>query len=165
MAVVSDMRGMTMDAAVEMFHEYAARKKQIEKRNAASAVRIQAEKDRTQEANAEDAGRMDEIAAALTVFVQANRQTLFRRPRKRKTDVGTFGLDSASKVEVTDEGAVIEFAEAHSEYLGQVVRETKSVLRTELAKALRGGWEIPGAHLVTGEVVVMTVSKDYIEQP
>jgi len=161
MAVISDLRSMTLGQAMDLFQEYAGLAKDCEKRTAASEVRIQTEKERTAEANRPDQDRMDEILGTLTEFIRAHAHDLFRRPRKQRTDFGSFGLDTATKVEVDDQDAVIRFAEEHPDL--ELTATTTSVLKTKLLAAIRDGRKVPGARLVQGDLVVVKVDKAYLQ--
>ena len=160
MAIVSDVRQVTLVEAIGLFQEYAGLSKAVVKRCAQSEVRIQAEKTRTGEANEPDRVRMKEIEAEVTAFVSAHGHDLFRSPRKQKTEYGTFGLETATKAEVHNEEQVLAFAEEHPEL--ELAKLTHRVQKTKVKSALLKGHKVPGARLVRGDVVVMKVDKAYL---
>jgi hypothetical protein len=162
MSVISDNRGMSIDDAKSMFAEYAQAKKGVAKLRAQSELRIANEKARTDEACEPFLSRMAAIEKTLSEFVRANAEKYFTRPRKVTTDFGKFGLDRSSKVEVLDADAVI----AHAKEAGDMdlVKVTERVATGELAKRLRAGETIPGAELLDGDLVVLTVDRTYLEE-
>lgn len=98
----------------------------------------------------------------LAAYIESHPEE-FAKPRKRKTDWGTYGLHTATKVRVFDKDSAILHCDGTTD-LRDCLR-TKIVLMTSpIAKMLKAGREIPGCELQTGNVAICTVKKELIEE-
>jgi len=161
MTVISDTRAMTLDDAKALFAEYAQHEKTVERAKAMSEARIVAEKARTEEARLPHEQRMAVIEEILTTFIRANAEKYFTKPRKVATDFGRFGLEFCAKVELTDNAAIVQHAKDNGH--DELFRVKETALRGAVLKRLRRGEHVPGAKLLEGDVVVLTVDKAYKE--
>jgi hypothetical protein len=97
----------------------------------------------------------------LAWFIAAN-QELFTKPRKRKTEWGTYGLHTATKVNVFDRDAAILHCEING--LADCLKTTITLLTAEVKKHIEAGEYIPGCELQSGEVALCTVKKELLDR-
>ena len=86
----------------------------------------------------------------------------FSKPRKRKTDWGTFGLHTATKVNVFDKDAAIR--DCIGLKLKTCLKTKMTLITSEVAKRLKNGSEIDGCELLSGEVAICTVKKELLDE-
>ena len=106
------------------------------------------------EATAERRGRRDALRNALEAFV-TTRRDLFRDPRKRVRENGSYGLQSSTRVEL-DEGFDAEAEEARTG-LELTTKKTTPDKRA-IRKAAEAGL-LRGARIVTAEEPVFAFNK------
>jgi hypothetical protein len=99
---------------------------------------------------------------SLAAYVESHPHE-FEKPRKRKTDWGTYGLHTATKVQVFDKDAAILHCDCE-EALRDCLKTTVTLLTTPLAKVLKEGREIPGCELLSGDVAICTVKKELLDE-
>lgn len=87
----------------------------------------------------------------------------FSKPRKRKTDWGTYGLHTATKVNVFDKDAAIIACDSDELLRDYCLRKTITVLTGPVGRLLKEGSEIPGCELQSGEVAICTVKKELLD--
>jgi phage host-nuclease inhibitor protein Gam len=87
----------------------------------------------------------------------------FTKPRKRKTDWGTYGLHTAHRVKVYDKDAAIIACESDPT-LRDCLRTTITVLTSPIGKLLKAGREISGCELSSGDVALCTVKKELLDR-
>lgn len=97
----------------------------------------------------------------LAWFIAAN-QELFSKPRKRKTDWGTYGLHTATKVNVFDKDAAILHCKCNG--FADCLKTSITLLTTEIKNHLGGGDVIPGCELQSGDIALCTVKKELLDK-
>ena len=97
----------------------------------------------------------------LSSFVDANR-SLFQKPRRRKTQWGTYGLTDASKAQIDDKDKAIDHCISNG--WKDCLKNTITLLSKPLRDRLQAGESCPGARLMTGDVAGYTVKKEMIEK-
>lgn len=102
----------------------------------------------------------DASVKRLASFVDANR-LLFQKPRRRKTQWGTYGLTDASKAKITNKDEAIKHCIAND--WNDCLKKTIRLLSKPLRDRLQAGETCPGARLLTGDVAGYTVKKELIE--
>lgn len=98
----------------------------------------------------------------LAAFIEANPDQ-FSKPRKHKTDWGTFGLHTVTNVNVYDKDATILHCECN-EARRDCLRTTITVLTTPIGQLLKEGHDIPGCELITGDTAICTVKKELLDK-
>jgi len=98
---------------------------------------------------------------ALAEYIDQHRDE-FAKPRKVKTDFGTFGLHAATKLDFLNKTAAIEFV------VDQGMVNCFETVYKPVAKgmqaALESGTKIPGARLLSGDIAHYTVAKALIKE-
>ncbi len=97
----------------------------------------------------------------LAAYIESH-PTEFSKPRKRKTDWGTYGLHTATKVRVFDKDAAILHCECN--HFSDCLKKTIRLLTGPVKKLLEFGEEVPGCELQIGEVAICTVKKELIAE-
>jgi len=96
--------------------------------------------------------------ASLSLYIETHPEQ-FEKPRKRKTSWGHYGLQKASRVEIFDPVAAIEYSIKH------VLGCTKTVLDLPAARKLvKDGQEIAGCELCEGDIAHYTVAKSLLDE-
>lgn len=99
--------------------------------------------------------------ADLAAFIESH-PAEFSKPRKRKTDWGTYGLHTATKVRVFDKDAAI--AHCIAEGLNDCLRRTITVLTKPVGELIKDGTEIDGCELSSGDTAICTVKRELIQE-
>ncbi len=129
---------------------------ELAKHEAACEHRIARLKTQLAEATAILRERIAENEGSLLSFVAA-RPELFENPRKRKTDFGSFGLQTATELAVSDIETVVETClERGYDDCFKVVR---TPIKTALQKRIAAGETFPGCTLKTGDTAVYKVDR------
>ena len=102
----------------------------------------------------------DASVKRLASFVDANR-SLFQKPRRRKTQWGTYGLTDASKAKITNKDEAI--AHCISNDWNDCLKKTIKLLVKPLRDRLQAGDTCPGARLLTGDVAGYTIKKELLD--
>lgn len=105
--------------------------------------------------------RADACRDDLAWFIAAH-PDVFSKPRKRKTEWGTYGLHTATKVNVFDKDAAILHCEVNG--FADCLKTTITLLTSEVKNHLEGGDQIPGCELQSGDVALCTVKKELLDQ-
>lgn len=101
------------------------------------------------------------ITSRITGFIEAN-QDKFQKPRKRKTQYGTYGLQHAAEVDVFDKKACTEHCANHG--LMDCVRINANPIKAGIKKRIDAGETIPGVRVQEGDLAVATIAKAIIDQ-
>ncbi len=96
----------------------------------------------------------------LSSFVDGNR-SLFQKPRRRKTQWGTYGLTDASKAQIDNKDAAIDHCESHA--WNDCLKLSITLLLKPLRDRLQAGETCPGARLLTGDIAGYTVKKELLD--
>lgn len=150
-----------LDEAKAAFAELAQTELAITKADAAAELRIAKLKVEHAERTEADRARQAEIAAQLVGFIDANRG-LFVKPRKIKTDLGTFGLQTVTDLDITDEAALL--TEIMERGYDDCQKVTRRPLKSPIAARIITGETFPGCTLRTGDTAVYTVDKSLIRE-
>lgn len=104
--------------------------------------------------------RRDQLAERLAAYITAHPDQ-FKRPRKRKTTFGSYGLQLATKVVIEDQ----EKAEQalHEAGYTDCLKTTTRILTTSAKKRLLKGETIPGLDLREGDLAVYNVDKSILD--
>ena len=99
----------------------------------------------------------------LAAYIESH-PTEFSKPRKRKTDWGTYGLHTATKVRVFDKDAAVNHCLENEceHYLKTTHRLITSLIKEHLLEECVV--PIPGVELQSGEVAICTVKKELIAE-
>lgn len=160
---IKDLRATiaTLEQAKTTFNELAALELEIAKADAAFEHKVAKLKAAHAEALAGKIELHDSLAECLVAFIAANKG-LFANPRKVKTDLGTFGLQTVTDLLVSDEKALIEAIDR----LGytECIKESRSPVKKLLADRIIAGEKFPGCQIRTGDTAVYSVKKALVDQ-
>lgn len=99
-------------------------------------------------------------AKGLSSFILANK-TLFVKPRKVTTEYGSFGLQAASELKITDEEALLQALNENGYTDSFKVVETPD--KTRVKERLKDGEIIPGCALNEGDTAVYKTAKAMLD--
>jgi hypothetical protein len=102
-----------------------------------------------------------ELTEDLGKFCAANPQ-LFKDPRTIKTELGEFGLRTATELLVSDESGLIEHLQ--NQGYNECFSVVKSVVKKAIQARLKAGEKLPFCAVNTGDTVVCKVSKTVLEE-
>jgi len=108
MPTLTDTRTNTMKDAERLMEQIALTTQNIEKKKAQYELRISKLKAKYEEEAAPDIATLQSLERTLDAFIMSH-QKEFRRPRKRKTAFGDFGLRTVSDVQIDDRDLVADF--------------------------------------------------------
>lgn len=151
----------TLDQAKATFNELAALELEIAKADAAFEHKVAKLKAAHAEHLASKVELHDSLAESLVAFIAANKG-LFANPRKVKTDLGTFGLQTVTDLVVTDEAALIESIDQQG--YSECIKETRSPVKKLIAARIESGEHFPGCQIRTGDTAVYNVKKALVDQ-
>ncbi len=160
---LADLRSTVsdLDSASALFNRLAANVLKLEAKNAAFERRLADLKLIHESQTAELRAAIQEDSGSLLAFIDANR-SLFQDPRKAKTSLGTFGLQTASELAVTDQDALLEaLLEAGYE---ECYKAVYSLVKPAIRKRLVAGEKLPGASIRSGDTAVFSVDRALIQQ-
>jgi hypothetical protein len=103
----------------------------------------------------------DSSVKRLASFVDANR-SLFQKPRRRKTQWGTYGLTDASKAQIDNKDDAIK--SCIEQGWKDCIKTTLTLLSKPLRDRLIAGENCTGARLVSGDVAGYTIKKELIDK-
>lgn len=124
----------------------------------ARIAKIKAEADCQKEEHSAEA---DRCRAALAAYIESHPDE-FAKPRKRKTDWGTYGLHTATKVQVSDKDAAI--AHCLADGLTECLKQTITLLTKPIEKLINAGRQIDGCEISSGEIALCTVKKELLDK-
>lgn len=160
---IADLRSVIRDmaGACARFKEYAVLCASLAFQDARVKLRLAKIKADHDSATAELRGGIEQEKSALATFITAH-QEQFVKPRKVKTDFGTFGLETETELVITDEEAMInELRErGYQDCLETVWKPVKTAIR----KRIEAGEIIPGCQVNTGDTAVCRVSSDILKE-
>jgi hypothetical protein len=101
------------------------------------------------------------LAERLAAFIESARG-LFVRPRKRKTDFGSYGLETVTEVRIADEDALVErlLELGYEDCLKVTHKPVKQALKDRIA----AGETFPGVQVVSGDTAVYKVAKALLDE-
>lgn len=112
------------------------------------------------EASKQFNGMLAPLEEQLTAYINAHPER-FAKPRMRKTDFGSYGLRSVTKLEITDENAALMSVKAQGIPAYTVIEKLD---KKAIEKAISDGKEITGAEVRSGELAKYTVAKALLDQ-
>jgi len=159
---LSDKRNaMTLDEAKTLFNSIAMADIKIARTKAQAEARIAKIKTDTEIKVAEVDPDLEAKCEALGQFIDANPQH-FEKPRNIRTSMGSFGIQKANKVKITDKDACRDFVV--DQKMTNCFEPTYKIVKKGIAAALEAGSKIPGAKLLKGEVAHYKVSKALLDK-
>lgn len=150
----------TLEEADLLLRDIALATCRINKSAAEAEAAIADIKARHTAAVARDKAAVAVMEAQLTAFIDIHRD-LFTKPKSRKTEFGSYGLRTATKLEVADPGKVYRYAIKNGEPDLCVV--SYKVSNRAATALIKGGAKIPGATLSTGEIAGYKLNLDVAE--
>jgi hypothetical protein len=151
----------TLDQAKATFNELAAVELEIAKADAAFEHRIAKLKASHIEATADKTALHADLAEMLVAFV-ANNKSLFKDPRKVKTNMGAFGLQTVTDLLITDLDA-LDAAILERGYEG-CMEVKRSPVKKAISARIAAGEQFPGCTVRSGDTVVYAVKKALVDQ-
>lgn len=152
---------MSLDDATAIFNRLAERTLALESRNAVLEKRIARLKAQHEESCASLVSDIEDHSSALTAFIETHRD-LFSDPRKIKTSLGSFGLQTVSELKITDADQLLQYLmDKGYDDCFEVVR---TPVKTSVKARIKTGEIIPGAVVNEGDTAVYKVSKALIDQ-
>lgn len=153
----------TMADAAETFNQIAQVEIQIAKFQAQAEARIAKIKADTASkiATLETDFRMVQLQQDLGEFIDNNRE-LFKKPRKHKTSLGSFGLQKASGLNYSDTQAALEFL--IDQNMVNCIKTTHKPEADGIKAALQAGTRIPGVTFKEGLIVKYVVDRALIKE-
>ena len=85
----------------------------------------------------------------------------FAKPRMRKTEFGSYGLRSATKLEITDEAAALMSVKAQGIHAYTIIERLD---KKAIEKAISDGITVTGAEIRTGEIAKYEVARALIDR-
>ena len=102
---------------------------------------------------------LDDYLEHIKTFILAN-TALFKKPRKRSTEFGDFGLQASTQVVISDEHALIEHLQEQG--YDDCVKVVRKPQKPAIKKRLKAGEQMPGVSLVTGDCAFAEPAKDFV---
>lgn len=101
------------------------------------------------------------LTEQLGSFIKAN-LGLFKKPKKRKTAAGEYGLQAASELVIDDEEELVAWLKKKK--LNDCVKITEKPVKSEITKLLKAKNQIPGCTLKAGDTVVIKPDPETIRE-
>jgi phage host-nuclease inhibitor protein Gam len=158
---VKDLRITTLEQAKQLMAALAKLTTTIELLKARANSKISTIKTELQEKLSPLESEKDLHGAALGEFIQANRG-LFVSPRKVKCEGGSFGLQAATGVEISDEAKLMEHLMENGYDDCYVVTRTPD--KKAIESRLKAGCALPGVALAKGDTVVYKVDPQLLKE-
>lgn len=160
---IADLRTpiATLDQAREVFRSLALETLQqavADARHSKAVAALAAAHERASEPRQASIKEKKELLAA---WISANRQ-LFIKPRTIKSDLGEFGLRTASNLDVSDEPLLLEhlMEKGYTDCFETV----QKLIKPAIQKRLNANEPLPGCLLNKGDTVVCSVAKTALEE-
>ena len=160
---LADLRSTlrTLEDAKGAFNDLARLEIELARADAGFEARIAAAKTAHDDKTAAQRAEHQALAKELSAFIKGN-QGLFQDPRKIETNFGSFGLQRASELKVTDEEAAL--AACRERRLSDCYKTVTKLVLTALRKRLDKGEVIPGAAVLDGDTAVYRVAKTLLDE-
>lgn len=104
---------------------------------------------------------LDAKRDALASFIDTHAE-LFEKPRKQKTDFGTFGLHKACKVKFVDRPAALDFVVDQG--MTECFRVKNTLVNEGIKDVLQAGRKVAGAKLLSGDIAHYSVKKALLDE-
>lgn len=158
---VKDLRIKSLEEAKVIMTKWAkivARIKLLEARAKSKIATINDELQKDRVPLSEQAGA---LAGDLTEYINANRGQ-FKKPRKVRCDGGSFGLQDAKGIEITDEAALMEHLLENG--YDDCYTITRTPVKKALEERLKNKCALPGVTLAKGETIVLKAEFDLTDE-
>ena len=133
----------------------------IEAKKAATEKRIQALKEKVDEATKAEAEELTRLEALLTDFI-GHHPGLFTKPRAVKTDFGSFGLRTVTELTVENEREVIDKIMENG--YDDCIEIKRRLIKKSVQARITDGEDIPGCFINTGDVAFWKPNKSLVEE-
>ena len=159
MPIINDNRrieGTSVAEADELFAQLAQLEISIRKKQAAADKRIADIKAALEDDTAADRAALKILVDELSLYITSHKDR-FVKPRKRKTPWGTYGLRTATKLEVLSEEALM----AISDKFGLDLYKTSTAIdKKQVEKAISDGFDLQGAAaIISGDLATYDIDK------
>ena len=159
MPIITDNRridGASVAEADELFAQLAQLEISIRKKQAAADKRIADIKAALEDDTAADRAALKILVDELSIYITSHKDR-FVKPRKRKTPWGTYGLRTATKLEVLSEEALM----AISDKFGLDLYKTSTAIdKKQVEKAISDGFDLNGAAaIISGDLATYDIDK------
>ncbi len=160
---IADLRSgiQSLDVARAVFDNLALHTLKLAAQDAAFEKRVANLKSFHSAATAGDRDYISNTGLALAQFITQH-QNLFKNPRKIKTSLGSFGLQSVSELLISDpvrlEERVMDLG--YDDCFERVIKFLKPAIK----KRLETGEKLPGARIVSGDTAVYKVDKSLVDE-
>lgn len=150
---------MTVEEADGLFADIASLEISIRKRLSQAEKRIADIKAAAEADVADDKAALKLLADKLALYVVTHKER-FAKPRKRKTNWGSYGLRTATKLEILSEEEVIRI----SDDLGlDLYKLSTSIDKKQVEKAIADGHDLASAaRIVTGDIASYDIEKSLL---
>ena len=146
----------TLEEAEAMFNAIASSEIKIARAKAMAEARIAKTKE-TFIAKVEMIDpELDEKREQLAEYIEMHKEE-FQKPRKIKTDFGTFGLHKATKVKFINKAAALEFVVDQN--MKECFKTTFKIVTEGVKDVLLAGRKVTGAKLLDGDLAHYTVKR------
>ena len=153
---ITDLNGAKL-----VFAELGALEAALAERAARLEKTIKQAREYHERGTADIRARAEDLRSDLLRFIIRNKN-LFRKPRKIKTDIGTFGLHTASKIKITDADKLVEWLEQNG--FEDCYKVVKKPIKEAIHKRYDEGDKIPFITASTGDLAVYTIKKEIIKE-
>lgn len=160
MTRIADTRKMTLEEADAEFETLARAQIRVWRREGVAEDKIATVKSKEVEDNAEDRSTIAMAKVKIAAFVLAFK-SLFQKPRKRKTQWGSYGLETERELVIDDEEKLI--AELREKGCADCIRTTPSVLKAKVTERIDRGEKFSCCRISEGDVVKYKVDKSLMD--
>jgi hypothetical protein len=160
---LADLRNdiATMEEAKQVFDDVAYLTIKLAAQDAALEKRIAKIKTDHESETADDRALMADGGAILARFIEQHKD-LFQDPRKVKTSLGSFGLQTVCELAIDNPEALEKFLVKAK--LEDCFELAFRLVKIAIRKRLEAGEKIPGARLNQGDTAVYKVEKTLVDQ-
>ena len=159
---LSDSRTVTLADAEQMLETIAHATVRTVKIEAATKLKIAKLQTELEHQTAVDRKIVEAQGALLCAFIESHPEQ-FAKPRKHRTDFGTFGMHKVSDLHITDREALVQ------KLLGngypECLRTTHSPVKAAIKARLLDGEDFPGCALRVGHIARYDVAKHLLVDP
>lgn len=160
--IIQDTRStdmMSVEQADELFSRLAKLEISVRKRLAAADKKIADIKQAAEEDVKADKAELKLLVDQLSIYVITHKER-FQKPRKRRTNWGSYGLRTATKLEVIDETALKAISDDEGLDLYRIATTIDKKL---VEKAIADGIDLKGtARLVSGDLASYDIDKSLL---
>lgn len=159
---IMDMRPIinSIEDADRVMDAIAQAEARIALTEARAEKRIADIKHKTELDVAEDQQLAKSLKRALASYIDANRDQ-FKRPRKRKTSQGSYGLQAVTELIVDNKSKLVQTLLDRG--YDDCLKVTHSPVKSAVAKRIQDGETFPGCAVFSGDTAVCKVNKAVID--